>query len=572
MINALWSPGPSLAAVTDGAVILMDASQTDVLFEFYEELRRGAGIADIMRLVNRRWDSLSDIPDFALVFAETDGVRVAVRGKYSVSDGSQIVNGSHAISWLEAILELDCEISIGDVGEPAFPTAGGIVPAGGVQMTFSARGRPSSSVAALAVAEGNDAGGAAFVVTESDDAGSDPVLESAPELELVAELEAEPELELVAEMEADPDPELEPEAVELEPEAEAEPEAALEAVAPEAVEPEPEAEPVVEAEPTPARRRTPPRPKMLAPEAASAVTFGSFGTHFLDEGQERPDADAETAGADLDASDTDAESPNVDADSLESHAESSESDETNLENTIYPEDDDAEFSDLLVGDGESAETPPEYPEPNEENQNRDAAPKTGDPVWPAPRSDYVGAGDHDGATIAGQSAADLQESIDPKAAADVDITSKTLSARCANGHPNPPYSVSCRDCGSPVSKETEWLDRPNLGALEGSNGVRVNLDADIIIGRKPSSSPEPGRARPHLVTVPSPDQQISRSHCEIRVDGWDMRLVDRNSNNGTFLLRPGQNPVRVSSMSPSILNIGDVIDIGENIRFTVERS
>lgn len=72
------------------------------------------------------------------------------------------------------------------------------------------------------------------------------------------------------------------------------------------------------------------------------------------------------------------------------------------------------------------------------------------------------------------------------------------------------------------------------------------------------------------LTVLSPKKEISRSHCEVRVTGWDVRLRDLGSNNGTFLIRPGQGPLRVSESSPVIVKIGDVIDLGEGVTIRME--
>ena len=140
-----------------------------------------------------------------------------------------------------------------------------------------------------------------------------------------------------------------------------------------------------------------------------------------------------------------------------------------------------------------------------------------------------------------------------------------LALLCHYGHINPPHGSSCRLCGAPIGGEPNWYPRPALGEIYVSTGLRVPIDADIIIGRKPTSTPESGRPHAHLVPVPSPDQQISRTHCEVRVDGWDVRLVDRNSNNGTYVLRPGERPIRIRPTEPFFVRVGDVIDIGEGV-------
>lgn len=168
--------------------------------------------------------------------------------------------------------------------------------------------------------------------------------------------------------------------------------------------------------------------------------------------------------------------------------------------------------------------------------------------------------DYDAETVVGEQSPQEQERVQAESP-----QAMVLAVLCQNGHLNPPHGKVCRICSGPLGGEPNWYPRPSLGEIWVSTGLNVPLDADIIIGRKPASAPEPGRPRAHLVPVPSPDQQISRTHCEIRVDNWDVRLVDRNSNNGTYVLRPNERPIRISPTEPFFLRVSDVIDIGEGV-------
>ena len=168
--------------------------------------------------------------------------------------------------------------------------------------------------------------------------------------------------------------------------------------------------------------------------------------------------------------------------------------------------------------------------------------------------------DYDAETVVGEQSPQEQERVQAESP-----QAMVLAVLCQNGHLNPPHGKVCRICSGPLGGEPNWYPRPSLGEIWVSTGLNVPLDADIIIGRKPASAPEPGRPRAHHVPVPSPDQQISRTHCEIRVDNWDVRLVDRNSNNGTYVLRPNERPIRISPTEPFFLRVSDVIDIGEGV-------
>ena len=135
---------------------------------------------------------------------------------------------------------------------------------------------------------------------------------------------------------------------------------------------------------------------------------------------------------------------------------------------------------------------------------------------------------------------------------------------------NPTHASSCRICSSPLSSSSVTVPRPDLGRIILSTGEEVPLDQDIIIGRRPRSTPTAGRAPARLAIVPSPGKKISRSHCELRIDDWDVRLHDLGSQNGTLLMRPGQAPVRLDGSVAMVLTPGDVVELGENISFRME--
>lgn len=202
-----------------------------------------------------------------------------------------------------------------------------------------------------------------------------------------------------------------------------------------------------------------------------------------------------------------------------------------------------------------------------------AAPAPPEPSYPGSAASQQNVlGDHDGQTLTSARIAALrsQRAAARGETAEAPASGQVLAGFCAAGHANPPHASRCRVCGQPLTERTGMIPRPPLGRLRVSTGVVVPLNSDIIVGRAPRSTPEPGRPSPQLVPVPSPEQQISRTHCEIRVDGWDIRVLDRKSNNGTFLLRPGEAPVRIDERTPTILRAGDVLDLGENVTLMLE--
>jgi hypothetical protein len=106
------------------------------------------------------------------------------------------------------------------------------------------------------------------------------------------------------------------------------------------------------------------------------------------------------------------------------------------------------------------------------------------------------------------------------------------------------------------------------GRIVLSTGDEFDLDRPVIIGRRPRASRVSGAEMPHLVTVPSPLQDISRSHVEIRLEGTHVLIEDLNTTNGTTLLRPGDSPLRLHPNEPTLAASGDVIDLGEGITLT----
>ena len=198
-------------------------------------------------------------------------------------------------------------------------------------------------------------------------------------------------------------------------------------------------------------------------------------------------------------------------------------------------------------------------------------------------------GDHDGMTTLPQRARELRDYA-RSVTSDPDESSQAASAQaspaahsspaavgpqvlavlCEKGHPNATHASSCRICSSPLGSTAVTVPRPSLGRIILSTGEEVALDQDIIIGRRPRSSAGAGRQPARLVIVPSPRKQISRSHCELRIDDWDVRLHDLGSNNGTYLTRPGQAPVRLDENVPTVLKPGDVVELGEEISFRME--
>jgi pSer/pThr/pTyr-binding forkhead associated (FHA) protein len=70
--------------------------------------------------------------------------------------------------------------------------------------------------------------------------------------------------------------------------------------------------------------------------------------------------------------------------------------------------------------------------------------------------------------------------------------------------------------------------------------------------------------------VPSPQQDISRSHVEVRLEGWHVLVSDMSTTNGTTLLRSGQPPLRLHPGEAVMVVSRDVVDLGDGVTLTFE--
>jgi len=106
-----------------------------------------------------------------------------------------------------------------------------------------------------------------------------------------------------------------------------------------------------------------------------------------------------------------------------------------------------------------------------------------------------------------------------------------------------------------------------------SSGDTVDVDRAVILGRAPEARRFPSHEQPRLVTVPSPAQEISSTHLEIRpgsgADHGTAVVTDLGSTNGTVLVQPGLPP---EDLRPGIavqLIPGAVIDLGDGVTIQV---
>lgn len=143
---------------------------------------------------------------------------------------------------------------------------------------------------------------------------------------------------------------------------------------------------------------------------------------------------------------------------------------------------------------------------------------------------------------------------------------------CPAGHPNPPHLSSCRLCQQHIPpQQPVHVPRPPLGVLRLSTGDVVTLDRGVVLGRSPQLRPDlPPGSRPHVLRLPSPQNDISRTHAEVVLEGWHVMVRDLGSTNGTTVTLPGYEPARLRPTDQPVLEPGTVVTLADEITMTFE--
>ena len=127
------------------------------------------------------------------------------------------------------------------------------------------------------------------------------------------------------------------------------------------------------------------------------------------------------------------------------------------------------------------------------------------------------------------------------------------------GQPPPPSVVS-----KPVAR------------LVVSSGQIVEVDRVVLVGRAPEARRFSSQEQPVLLTVPSPNQEISSTHLEIRpgagADHGSAVVTDLGSTNGTVLVQPGLPP---EDLQPGIavqLIPGAILDLADGVTIQITKA
>ena len=534
-----WVPGDILVAVADGGVLALDGS-AQAMEEMWTKLGEHRCLGDLLKGLSRLHDNeVFTLPDFLMMAIDGQELRVAARGRFCLhldtADGERSFSASEVVVWEESRYERvnQCILELAPVPghaagheglEEFLPLRSGIVRASQLHIGFGAHQHPSSSPAQTGAHGGQGAPlpSAAQEILQQAQADGAPERDDPPPSSSLSARQEQGEAAHLSR--PDPGQTVGPQSMDLL-DGTGSPQGTG-AGAPAAVL-GPDDVPAAEAA----------APKAQGQQARDQ-NVGRLVEHTMMQG-------AGAAIGPVSSQDTD----------------------PLARLTAGP----GRHRASPLGESTSGRHASQAAEPlPPQRQAPDGGADTASPKGSVPSGEQ---GKHDGRTV---SAAGLdatgnalggQTGLDEPSGTGPNV----MAVFCEAGHPNPVHASSCRECDGTITSRTGQVEQPVLGVLRVSSGATAVLDADIIIGRLPQGTSSTAAQSPRLLAVPSPGKAISKTHCAVRVEGWDMRVEDLGSTNGTFLLRAGEEPRRVPEHQQLFLRIGDVIDIGDGTTLTVER-
>lgn len=534
--TARYVRGEWTALVTEnGTALLHPLIDEDRVRGVWDALREGTGVNGCLEVLASH--GLTALPAFALVQHAGAELRVLVRGEATITAGESTVGAAGIATWREALIPAQSyRIVVSDDGAtgPAWPLSAGIVLASAVEW------EPASADVTVAGAEQpaqagvspEDAPAEAVDDDEADDGDGAAAVGVAAAVEAIDEpVVAAEEVADEAELPAD------------------------EAGVP-AEDPAEEAEvPVEEAAaplPEPADEIAEEHAVEDDDEPAAAPSLHADGAEIIDSLPWAVSAADRQEAAAQEPSEAPAAGPQPDP-------------------------------------GPVAEAPPEPPSHAHEPATQAPGPQAADATgWDSDLPEHTVLSSHAPNAAAAAASASGNAPVPPwQPPADMSRPSG----------PVPPYGQGDADIDgdhdgqtimvSELPKDQDMTIVPGLGdtdlydepgqppagstglSLSVSTGAEVPLDRPVLIGRAPESARFSAGVQPRLVTVPSPEQDISRTHVEVRAEGSSAVVTDLNSTNGTVVIQPGSAPRRLHGSEGASVPVGTLIDLGDGVTANV---
>lgn len=175
-------------------------------------------------------------------------------------------------------------------------------------------------------------------------------------------------------------------------------------------------------------------------------------------------------------------------------------------------------------------------------------------------------------------AGSVPTAVVPVAAPDTDLTSDLIGFDTDSDHDgrttmNERQAFARPADGIPGQPQAPAVTAQAVAVLLLSTGESIPVDRAVLFGRAPEARRFQVGEEPRLVTVPSPHQEISSTHLEIRpgsgVDHGTAVVTDLGSTNGTVIVQPGLGPEELRAGMAVQLIPGAVIDLGDGITIQV---
>lgn len=104
---------------------------------------------------------------------------------------------------------------------------------------------------------------------------------------------------------------------------------------------------------------------------------------------------------------------------------------------------------------------------------------------------------------------------------------------------------------------------PRPFRLRLADGTLVPLDQPVYLGRRPSVPRIHPGGTPLLVTLDSPQREVSSTHLELSPVGGTIVASDARSTNGSVLRIPGAEPRTLIGGESAVVTAGTVIELGD---------
>jgi len=117
---------------------------------------------------------------------------------------------------------------------------------------------------------------------------------------------------------------------------------------------------------------------------------------------------------------------------------------------------------------------------------------------------------------------------------------------CPVGHLTAPTETECRTCGETVAVDaaTATGDRPVLGTITFDDGAVLNVDRPAAIGSDVPAGYAIDGEPATIVRLDDGVDGVADIQVEVRMSGWNVEIVDMNSESGTYTMLRGERQTR----------------------------